>query len=1051
MSLTKQQLEALNNNSFPNNNAGAITPDILRQYNTATIDSTVNQDVYTADSASFSQRINSVANIDTASFATTGSNTFIGDQTIVGNVTFPSSSFISTNNVSGNLYFSALNGGILHLNDDGGEGDVIIGYVGSAGKLKVKEDSEFTGSIYQSGTFYADQIDVSLGGIVGTTGSFIATFTSGGVLTYADYQNVATALQPYIQTGSAIDTGSLLTTASFNSYTSSQDFKNTTFATTSSVTALSQSLYFTDTTQSANIATNSSSIGLLQTFSGSQYKNDSSSFNSRINAITGSGGSGTGATTGSNSFTGSQTINGNIILTGSSAEIQNAKKVGIFNSLYNLDYSLAMPIQNTIGYIDELNLPHYYNGGVQPTISASATINNHNLVKVTPQQWFNLTASVGDNHTGILSVEQSTGWNDINNTFGVHGNYVTSGSVNYITQRGLSKIGIFPLGGNPTQPYIGQPIYVDDNGYQLTTGYPSGSRVLRYGYVASFEQTDPMNMYVRQIFVDPVWEKGETITDLNVSSSLRVTGSLNVTGSTNFSELTGSLTSFSASVSTRINNATGSGGVGGATTGSNTFTGQQTLSDVDLLNQITLGQQSGSLVLFGKGFTSSSLSNITASALASGSNIIFKNNNNTAQTEISSSGNIIHNAAAPTATFKRFIGQAQSATLNGGNIALHTLPQISSSNAFPILMAANYFNSTTPPIFRGPASSSAWNVYGNILNAGLTIGSSTANHAEGIVKGLSLTNLVGVNSLTVVANKAPMTQTVNIGSTLFQGGPTTINLNSSSIILTNNAIGGLTINNNASGSPLAVASSSNAIILTGNHIGGGSHTITTSGSYDDNDTTTYTYLRDASYNKIFGYSNAINLSQTPTGSNSLFATTIIGNSLAVTGSNLNPSAYSGTQNGGSAFFGRYNVNTGNRAKSAETIFAVGTGTSTSARKTGFLIDSGSNTFVEGTLNVSGSTTFTGSVSVASTFQLQLPSGSNQQTGLFVLDGGNPGTATISNSLVTANSLIFLTKQSNANSGNGTVSVTSKGSGTFSVTSDHNGDADTVAFMIINPS
>jgi len=93
----------------------------------------------------------------------------------------------------------------------------------------------------------------------------------------------------------------------------------------------------------------------------------------------------------------------------------------------------------------------------------------------------------------------------------------------------------------------------------------------------------------------------------------------------------------------------------------------------------------------------------------------------------------------------------------------------------------------------------------------------------------------------------------------------------------------------------------------------------------------------------------------------------------------------------------------------------------------------------------------GNIKVASTFQLQLPSGSNQQTGIFVLDGGNPGTATISNSLVTANSLIFLTKQTNTNSGNGTVSVTSKGSGTFSVTSDHNGDTDTVAYMIVNPS
>jgi phage gp45-like len=72
-------------------------------------------------------------------------------------------------------------------------------------------------------------------------------------------------------------------------------------------------------------------------------------------------------------------------------------------------------------------------------------------------------------------------------------------------------------------------------------------------------------------------------------------------------------------------------------------------------------------------------------------------------------------------------------------------------------------------------------------------------------------------------------------------------------------------------------------------------------------------------------------------------------------------------------------------------------------------------------------------------------------GTVVLNGANPGTATVSNSLVTANSLIFLTKQTNVHSGNGTVSVTSKGSGTFSITSDHNGDTDTVAYQIINPA
>jgi len=52
-------------------------------------------------------------------------------------------------------------------------------------------------------------------------------------------------------------------------------------------------------------------------------------------------------------------------------------------------------------------------------------------------------------------------------------------------------------------------------------------------------------------------------------------------------------------------------------------------------------------------------------------------------------------------------------------------------------------------------------------------------------------------------------------------------------------------------------------------------------------------------------------------------------------------------------------------------------------------------------------------------------------------------------LVTTNSLIFLTKQTLTN--HASVSITSKGSGTFTIGSSHNGDADTVAYLIINPS
>ena len=60
------------------------------------------------------------------------------------NITWSGNSFNSS--LTGSLYFSALNGGTLLLNTDGGEGDVQVGYNGWNGKLKVIGNSEFTGS-----------------------------------------------------------------------------------------------------------------------------------------------------------------------------------------------------------------------------------------------------------------------------------------------------------------------------------------------------------------------------------------------------------------------------------------------------------------------------------------------------------------------------------------------------------------------------------------------------------------------------------------------------------------------------------------------------------------------------------------------------------------------------------------------------------------------------------------------------------------------------------------------------------------------------------------
>jgi hypothetical protein len=118
--------------------------------------------IVNVNTASLVNRLNTIES-KTGSYATTGSNTFFDDQTIVGNITFPSSSFISTTNASGGLSLSALDGGILSLNADGGEGDVLVGSNNWSGSLKVRGNTNLTGSlgiregnINLSGSIYLD-------------------------------------------------------------------------------------------------------------------------------------------------------------------------------------------------------------------------------------------------------------------------------------------------------------------------------------------------------------------------------------------------------------------------------------------------------------------------------------------------------------------------------------------------------------------------------------------------------------------------------------------------------------------------------------------------------------------------------------------------------------------------------------------------------------------------------------------------------------------------------------------------------------------------------
>jgi hypothetical protein len=158
------------------------------------------------------------------------------------------------------------------------------------------------------------------------------------------------------------------------------------------------------------------------------------------------------------------------------------------------------------------------------------------------------------------------------------------------------------------------------------------------------------------------------------------------------------------------------------------------------------------------------------------------------------------------------------------------------------------------------------------------------------------------------------------------------NINDSGFTITNNSFTGVPGTGSLAMNRLNVGGQINSIIA---------ENAGTASSYSDN--------------IIFGTSNIVKIDLSRT-NNAFNSNSILGRGLIVTGSSVFP------EPAGALFTGRYNAQDGTRALTGENIFVVGTGTST-ARKTGFLIDSGSNTFIEGTLNVSGSTTMTGSLSV----------------------------------------------------------------------------------------
>lgn len=120
----------------------------------------------------------------------------------------------------------------------------------------------------------------------------------------------------------------------------------------------------------------------------------------------------------------------------------------------------------------------------------------------------------------------------------------------------------------------------------------------------------------------------------------------------------------------------------------------------------------------------------------------------------------------------------------------------------------------------------------------------------------------------------------------------------------------------------------------------------------------------------------------------------------------------------------------------KSIFVIGNGTNDSNRSDVLRID-GANFQVTGSLSVKG--------------PLNVAAGTNMPAGTVTLDGASPNSsANVSNTLIKANSIIILTKQTFSTPA-GVVGVysTTPGSG-FTIHSSTSSDTDTVGYLIINP-
>lgn len=325
--ISKQALIVDNNQSFPTNNAGEITPSDLRAFNVNMIDSLVNEIPYQSFTASVTNSINLLNAFTSSQQPTfTALNQFTASQltintgynastsslnnsvsvlqsqtsqlsTFTGSINQIQSAGITLGNAT-RFNFSGLMTASITANVGGNIADISL--INDNTKIGTASFNAYTASTNSSisnlNAFTSSQITFNASATASI--SQLLSFSSSldtGYVTEAELSAVSASLNNNINTK--------LNTSSFNSYTQSTNNIIAGLSTTASFNAFTSSQGASTTLLNAFTASTNLFTASINTYTASNDAKWTS-----IGLLTGSY-----ATTGSNSFTGSQTITGSVL------------------------------------------------------------------------------------------------------------------------------------------------------------------------------------------------------------------------------------------------------------------------------------------------------------------------------------------------------------------------------------------------------------------------------------------------------------------------------------------------------------------------------------------------------------------------------------------------------------------------------------------------------------------------------------------------------------------------------------------------------------------